>query len=137
MSASITPEPSTKRLSFRLIRPFTVPWMTRSSSPEISPSITIELPITVCAPLRGAGTFSMPAIFVRPPRRSPREPRGVKRHGQDRSRVGEGQRPSASRAGGTCRQPGDRFRYRPGAIHLVEHLVSEPVVHHDPLVGRP
>ena len=32
------------------MRPFTVPWMTRSSSPEISPSMTIELPMTVCAP---------------------------------------------------------------------------------------
>ena len=48
--------------TFRLMRPLTVPWMTRSSSPEISPSMTIELPMTVCAPLRGALAFSMPAM---------------------------------------------------------------------------
>ena len=49
MSASTTPEPSTKRLSLSEIFPFTVPWMTRSSSPEISPSMTMLDPMTVFA----------------------------------------------------------------------------------------
>src|SRR5262249_31914910 len=47
--ASTTPEPSTNRLSFSEILPFTVPWMTRSSSPEISPSITMLEPMMVFA----------------------------------------------------------------------------------------
>ena len=46
---STTPEGSTRMFSRRLIRPFTVPRMTRSSSPLTSPSMTMLLPMTVCA----------------------------------------------------------------------------------------
>ena len=48
-STATTPLPATIRLSLREIRPLTVPWMTRSSSPEISPSMTMLVPITVLA----------------------------------------------------------------------------------------
>src|SRR5689334_13326118 len=54
MSASTTPEPSTMRLSLSEMRPLTVPWMTRSSSPEISPSIMMDEPITVLAMCAGS-----------------------------------------------------------------------------------
>src|SRR5574342_229237 len=157
MSASITPEPSTKRLSFRLMRPFTVPWITRSSSPEISPSMTIELPITVCAPLRGEGTFSIPAMCVRPPELHRERAAARVRPGQDRravrvtstshllaagvrryrARPYHSLRGRFSRRGAaTSGQPGDRLADGLRSTHLVEELVSEPLVHVDRLVAR-
>src|SRR5512142_2479719 len=106
------------------MRPLTVPWMTRSSSPEISPSMTIELPMTVCAPARGAGTFSMPAIrpFLRPGIRAAVRCVDKRKHWKDRGRLR-----GASTSGwpGALGEPGHRFLLRLLAPDFVQDLVSE------------